>query len=139
MKAALPWCGTPFVKYASVKGAGVDCVHLVAAILQEVGALPKFEWPKYALDSGVHSRSSALLAWLDSCPSFGRQPTTDIMAGDVICFNLGLSEHHIGLMLDACRFVHTLPMRRVIVSSLAESFYSRKLTVMYRPMESEAA
>jgi cell wall-associated NlpC family hydrolase len=140
LNAALAWRDTPFAPHAAVKGAGVDCVHLVAGILQEVGALPAIEWPRYALDSGVHAKESALLGWLDQCPEFERiadfkSPLASGTPGDVICFNLGLSEHHIGLMLDAQRFIHVLPQRRVIVSSLNESYYGRRVTAVYRPQE----
>ncbi len=139
-KEALEWRDTPFAAHAAVKHAGVDCVHLVGAILQNVSALKKIDWPHYALDSGVHSKKSALLTWLDACPNFQRfSDPKNIQPGDVVCFNLGLSEHHIGLMLDAQRVIHVLPKRRVIVSSLKESYYSRRITALYRVVESEAA
>jgi hypothetical protein len=148
VRAALDWRDTPFVNHGMVKHAGVDCVHLVAAILIETGALKQFQWPNYSLDSGAHSKESALLAWMDNCPSFSKLPTwtlSDIAAGDAICFNLKLSEHHLGLMLDegggpgasrSARFIHVLPQRRVIVSTFGESYYVRRITAVYRPVSS---
>lgn len=36
---AREWIGTPFVPHARIKGAGVDCVNLPAAILIEAGVI----------------------------------------------------------------------------------------------------
>jgi cell wall-associated NlpC family hydrolase len=138
--AALPWLDTPFAAYARVKGAGVDCVNLVAAIYVECGALAEFNPPRYCLDAGVHTKDSQLMAWLDGSPKFWRvvMPRDGaVRAGDTLCFNLGLSEHHVALMLDANKLIHVLPRRRVIISSLDESYYSKRITAVYRPIETE--
>lgn len=129
------WIGTPFVSHACVRGAGVDCIHLIAAIYLACGVIKSFHPPKYALDSGSHNADSQLLAWLDAHPRFVRlssQSTPRI--GDILCFNLGMSEHHIAALIDERKFIHVLPTRFVILSSLDERYYTRRITAIYRAL-----
>jgi cell wall-associated NlpC family hydrolase len=131
---------TPFAHNAMVPGAGVDCVHVNAWAYLKSGFLKSFNPPRYALDSGLHARESQLLAWFYGHREFlsledGQPLLSKVLCGDSICFNLGLSEHHVGLMLDDKKFVHVLPHRRVIVSSLEERYYARRITAVYRPIE----
>jgi len=138
---AQSWLDTPFAPHAMVKGAGVDCVHLVAAIYLHCGVLSEFRPPRYSLDAGHHNKDSQLLAWLNDSPRFASVPfdPASVLPGDTLTFNLGLSEHHVGLMLDGQRFIHVLPRRRVIISSLAESYYRRRVTSVFRPVAADVS
>ncbi len=102
--AAESWLGTPFVPYAAIRGAGVDCVNLCAELLKGCGfEVPANQaWPRYAIDGGKHNRESQLTAWLDSNPGFQRvwlrggavlYTAADAMPGDLLCFRLGRSAH----------------------------------------------
>jgi hypothetical protein len=112
--------------------------------------LTEFNPPHYALDSGSHAKKSQLLNWLDSHGGFlkiaaGGRPLLPVGAaeyepicGDSICFNMGLSEHHVGLMLNEKDFIHCLFFgpRKVIVTDLTkEVYYKRRVTAIYRPMQ----
>jgi cell wall-associated NlpC family hydrolase len=140
--AAKPWIGTPFVAHSQVVGAGVDCVHLCAALYLATGALDKFQPPAYALDGGHHNASSQVTDWLDKHPSFKRmsRPSIDAGAlepGDLLCFRFGKTEHHVGVLLHHGRFVHA-PFRRLVeYSSINEGVYRKCLQAVYRPMTSE--
>lgn len=130
--------GTPFAAHAMVPGAGIDCVHVNAWVYLKTGFLKKFEPPAYALDEGQHAGESKLLAWLNAHPDFVRRVEGwGLQPGDAICFDVGKVEFHVGLMLDDSKFVHVLAMQRgrVIVSSLDEAYYKRRLRAIYRPME----
>jgi hypothetical protein len=132
---------TPFVPHAMVPGVGIDCVHVNAWCYLQTGFLTEFNPPRYAMDSGSHTKESALLKWLDGCAQFQKisTPARDLLAGDTITFNLGLSEHHVGLMLDASRVIHCLCRHRAIISDLArENYFRRRVSAVYRPMEMEA-
>lgn len=139
-EAAKQCIGTPFTANAMIPGIGMDCIHLNAWSYLQSGFLKEFNPPKYALDSGHHCKESQLLKWLDARPDFkfiGRS-YLDTCPGDTICFKMGgLSEHHVGLMLDVKRFVHCLFFgpRQVVESSLSEDFYRKRITAVYRPME----
>lgn len=138
--AAEQWIGTPFIKGAMVRGAGADCVHLVAGIYREVGFLKTFAAGKYMLDEGQHLSRSKVLAWLEGRSDFERVSTNrvDLCAGDTLCFHLGRVEHHVGLMLTNGNFVHALPSRMTMLSNLRESFYGARITAVFRPLEVKA-
>ena len=135
---ARSWVGTPFVPHAMVKGAGVDCVHLVAGVYLACGVLQDFKPQSYSLDEGQHREDSKVLAWFEAHREFQPAATTDLQPGDTICFRLARTEHHAGLMLGHGDFIHALPGRKVTVSNLRESFYRSRITAVFRPMEAAA-
>lgn len=142
-REARDWVGTPFAAHAMVKHAGVDCVHLVAGIFLALGVIKKFEPPKYMLDEGAHGENSKAIEWLTHSPQFVRcvipladQPYASwTKPGDVVVLRLARVEHHIGLMLENGDFVQAIYKRKVIVSNLRESLFSKNITALYRPME----
>jgi cell wall-associated NlpC family hydrolase len=135
---ARSWAGTPFVGHAMVKGAGVDCVHLVAGIYITAGVLTEFDPGRYSLDEGSHLAVSKVLAWLRGQPQFvpvGKFPfaEADLQPGDAVCFRMARTEHHVGLVLTGDDIIHALPGRVVTVSNLRESFYRSHITAVFRP------
>lgn len=140
---ARSWVGTPFAPHAMVKGAGADCVHLVARIFLALGVIQKFEPPKYMLDEGAHGENSKAIDWLEGNPQFERiaqDPGKTVVGsrlqpGDIIVMNIAKVEHHIGLMLEHGDFVQAMYRRKVIISNLRESLFSKNITAIYRPVE----
>ena len=145
--AAESWIGTPFVPYAAIRGAGVDCVNLCAELLRSsCFPVEKGGWPRYSIDGGKHNRESQLIAWLDSHklfqPVWNRAATASpytaahAMPGDVLCFRLGRSAHHAGLLVAGTKFIHCLFGRKVMFATLADLSFSRRIESVYRPLES---
>lgn len=135
------WIGTPFSPHAAVCGAGVDCVNLAARLLVACGHSASYDFPRYAMDGGKHNRTSQLTDYLDSrsdfmnvsaLPEFGLSP----VPGDVLCFKLGRSSHHCGLMLGGNKFIHALYGRKVAIANLSDRTFARSLFAIYRPIES---
>lgn len=52
--AAREWLGTPYHHRAAVKGAGVDCLYLLAEVYSAAGLIEYPEIPHYAPDIGMH-------------------------------------------------------------------------------------
>lgn len=101
------WVGTPFRKGASVRGAGVDCVHLVVALWQASGFCPGIEMPRhYSLDEGAHASASRVITLADGCrllEAVWRFPgsTATLMTGDLLVFAPdSQSAHHVGILLN---------------------------------------
>ena len=140
------WVGTPFVANSSVRGAGVDCVHLAAALYIVTGALREFHPPNYAIDGGQHEGKSRVIAWLESNERFARielglgpdRPKAELPAclapGDALCFKFGMSEHHAGVMLHGHYFIHAPVRRKVVIGTLSDPVYLRCLTTVFRPV-----
>jgi cell wall-associated NlpC family hydrolase len=139
--AAESWIGTPFVLHAAIRGAGVDCVNLCAELLKSSSfPVDKSGWPRYAIDGGKHNQESQLLTWLNRQSLFQRigadvYDAAHALPGDVLCFRLGRSEHHAGLLVAGTKFIHCLERRAVMFATLADATFKRRLTVVYRPLE----
>lgn len=137
---AAKWIGTPFHAHAAIRGAGVDCVNLIAQLLVACGHAQSYEMPKYVMDGGKHNATSQLTDYLDSRDDFARVvdetlPIWKLPAwGDVLCFTLGRSSHHCGLMLHGKIFVHALYGRKVEIVPLV-GIWPRSLDAIYRPLE----
>jgi cell wall-associated NlpC family hydrolase len=135
---AAQWLGTPFVPHARIRGAGVDCVNLVAQIYLACGFLKDFRQPDYTVQEGKHLEHSKLVAWLESSGHFMRLSILDpklSTAGDALCFRFRQRvAHHVGLKLYDDKFIHVLEHRRVQVGSLNDRTYGSSLTAIYRPL-----
>jgi len=128
------WIGTPFAARSMVRGAGVDCVHLAAALYLATRAIDDFHPPAYALDGGLHTDESVVLSWLDAHPRFARIDESMKNVGDLLCFRFGLSEHHVGVLVCDRYFLHAPIRRKVVYGSLTDPVYQRTLTAVYRPV-----
>lgn len=132
---AARWVGTPFVAHGSVCQAGVDCVHLCAAIYIETGVMKDFNPGKYSVDSGQHNSLSQVLSWLAKSDQFvAVNDMAAPLAGDLLVMNVGRVEHHVALMLPSNTFVHALRGRGVVISSFNDSGFARRITAVYRPV-----
>lgn len=136
------WKDTPFVAHAQVRGSGVDCIHLAAALYQECGFLAEFKPPKYSLDGGMHNDMSQVLKWLDTRNDFrlvySRRPDigtlTELVPGDLLCFLQSRSAHHVGVLLELHRFIHARAKIGVTIEGLADPLNRRTLAYAYRPL-----
>jgi cell wall-associated NlpC family hydrolase len=132
------WVGTPFVSHASVRGAGVDCVNLAAAIYLECGALKPFTMPPYSIDGGQHNQFSQVIGWLgEQSELFAHVPLNKdfrVQPGDLLCFRFARSEHHTGIVLEGLKFIHAPNRRKVEIASLTDPVYQRCLRAVYRPL-----
>lgn len=127
------WIGTPFRHRQRVKGAGVDCVHLVAELLKACGIDDHYEFPAYALDYAQHWDRSLIAEWIESSGLF-EVATTPPMAGDIVGFIIGRCVHHAGVMLDGKTFVHSLHGHAVKVSSLEDATWKNRAEIFWRAM-----
>ena len=61
MAAARSWLGTPYHPGGRVKGAGVDCLTLLAEVYAEAGVLPRVHVPGYSPDWHLHRNAERYL------------------------------------------------------------------------------
>lgn len=111
------WVGTPYGHGMAVPGEGVDCVHLVAAVLEEIGfTLPKF--PKYSQDWKFLEPSLFDRFLMVHHDKFQTLKPHQLKFGDVALFpdSDGFIKHA-GLIIDRTQFMHvmndSLPQVRV--------------------------
>ncbi len=139
---AREWIGTPFVPHARIKGAGVDCVNLPAAILIEACVIEFVLTGPYTIDAGRHAATSLLVTWLRQDGRFEEWPVDEppdplspLLEGDLLCFRFGHGvAHHLGLVTSPVGdFVHCLRGHGVIESTIDDPTYRNLLTHHFRP------
>src|SRR6266496_3157295 len=64
VKEAESWIGTPFHHAARVKGAGVDCLMLLAEVYERAGVVAPIEPPFYVPDWHLHRDAERYLEGL---------------------------------------------------------------------------
>lgn len=130
--AALQWVGTPFFPHMGKRGIGADCVWFALGVYQDAGIIPPgIVLPKYSLDGGSHRRSSLVLDYMHTCPWLIREESPAL--GSIITFQFGRVPHHVGIMVDEVRFLHSVRSYGVIEGSLEDSTFKDKLTSSWRP------
>ena len=87
VSAALSQVGTPYRYGGNEPGRGLDCSGLTYYAHSTVGV----EIPRRSVDQRLRAR-----------PASARSPRP----GDMVFFQTGPADHHVGLMVDAERFVH---------------------------------
>lgn len=111
VEEALAWIGVPYL-YAGYSKAGTDCSGMVLRIYEDI--------------TGIKiPRNSAKQA--EFCEDIGREA---IKPGDLVFFATGTDPErisHVGIMIDAERFVHASTKKGVVVSSLDTPYYQRTL------------
>lgn len=149
------WMGTPFHPYAGLRGVGVDCVHLAAALLAESGFKGRIFLPRYSIEGGCHLNRKLLVEFLCAREDFAPitvlpaaaelakgccgevnvpVPRAELRAGDVLIFNLRKREH-CGVCLGAEHFVHVYTKHAVTLNSLNDPSWGDLLVTAFRPME----
>ena len=133
VKEAESWIRTPFMGHTGVKGLGVDCVHLVAAVYVAAGVLKApVEFPRYTLGAGSHLESSLVV---DSVVKTGRFCLVDnIQPGDMIGFRCGRVIHHVGIATSENEFIHCYQGAKVCKSRLDAPPWSTRVKAIWRPV-----
>lgn len=111
IESARSWIGTPFVAKASVKGSGVDCVHLALALYTESGFPLQIDLPEYGLFDGACRRpddAGPVTDWLRHSRRFEKvwpsEYGLNMRCGDLLAFRLGDAVHHLGVALGGLVF-----------------------------------
>lgn len=111
------WLGTPYLYAGAQKGVGADCSGLVMKVFESAAG---FELP----------RNSAKQA--EFCSRLERE---DVQPGDLVFFATGKNHekvNHVGIMVDADRFIHASSSKGVCVSSMASDYYVRAFRMFGR-------
>jgi NlpC/P60 family putative phage cell wall peptidase len=131
-QAAAEWIGTPFRAHTQVPQGGVDCVHLIAALMREAGVEHDFQPPDYSLDWGRHAATSPLLDYLREEPNLRELAACESpLAGDILTFRIGAVEHHVGILLRSQSFIHATQRLGTVLSQLTGAWRDR-LSISFR-------
>lgn len=107
---SITWIGTPYGYGRSEKGISTDCSGLVLVVYKEIAEI-------------MLPRNSAEQA--DFCEDLKEK---EVHPGDLVFFATGKEKgrvSHVGVMVDACRFVHASASKGVIISEMTTPYYQR--------------
>jgi NlpC/P60 family putative phage cell wall peptidase len=99
---AQSWIGTPFHHAARVKGAGVDCLMLLAEVYERAGVMRHIEPPFYVPDWHLHQNAER---YLEGLLAYARE-VTEPQLGDVALFRFGRTFSHGAIVVEWPRLIH---------------------------------
>jgi cell wall-associated NlpC family hydrolase len=102
---ALEWERTPYHHHARIKGIGVDCAQLPAAVYEAAGAIPHLE-PNYSAQWMMH-RDEEL--YLEEIRRYAREiPLEAIQPADLIIWKFGRTYSHSAIVIDPPIVLHAV-------------------------------
>ncbi len=108
-----PWIGTPY-RYGGVDSRGIDCSGLSQNVMGELGvSLPRTVREQSRLGRSI--------------------PLKELRPGDLVFFRLEPGRtNHVGIALDANRFVHASMSRGVVVDRIMDRYFARRIVEVRR-------
>jgi cell wall-associated NlpC family hydrolase len=103
VREAMGWLGTPYHHHGEVRGAGVDCAHLLIAAYVGAGVVPPVEPGFYPQDWHLHRSEELFVGWLSKT---GARRVQTPALGDVMVFRFGRCFSHGGIWAGDC-IVHS--------------------------------
>ena len=130
------WIGTPFIPFQGVKGRGADCVHLAAGIYQALGVIPDLDFGEYHMRGGELLNESALEAFIVRTGAFVPldRATQPLRIGDAVTLQMGRVTHHVGVVLDRGRFIHTYRPFAAMEAALDDPTWASRIRGAWRPV-----
>lgn len=127
---ARSWLGTPYHSHARVKGAGVDCVHMLCAVYEACGLVPPIDPGTYAVAWHLHQGEELYMAALDARARRTESP----LAGDIALIKFGRTFSHAGVVSERQTLLHAHNRRGagiVTETPLAEPSLSQRPIIFY--------
>jgi len=109
VSCARTWLGTPYHPCAMLKGKGVDCLTLLAAVYVEAGVFKEIPVHPYAKDWHLH-RSQEL--YLQGVLKYAREIEGPPLPGDIAVWKFGRCFSHGAIVIAWPRVIHAYSGRR---------------------------
>lgn len=120
---AISWVGTPYHSHARIKGVGVDCAMLPAAVYEAVGLIDRVD-PQYTQDWMMHKDEEQFISyitpWADEIDAASAKP------GDLVVWKFGRVYSHSAIIIEWPLVVHAAVRGRAVVMADAENDFDLK-------------
>lgn len=100
---AAAWIGTPFHHAARVKGAGVDCLMLLAEVYERAGVTGHIAPPFYVPDWHLHQGAER---YMEGLLHHARPSAGPPRPGDIALFRFGRTFSHGAIVTQWPRLIH---------------------------------
>lgn len=117
VEEARGWLCTPFQHRARVKGAGVDCIQLLADVYEAVGLVRGVALDRYPRDWFLHREDSRLVDGIARVAV----PVTVPLPGDVALFQIGRAVAHAGIVVQWPQIIHASEAMGVVYEDVLRS------------------
>lgn len=141
------WHGTRFKRESggrAKKGIFADCVSFIEAVLFNVGAISRVQWPPYLNCGGGAAMRELMLSTMDAIPEMGRVwwpgtgidwQSVELVPGDVFVRSAGDDSHHMAIYGGDLTLWHCMARCGVGTASVRDTFAIQDLQVIYRVYE----
>lgn len=109
---ALTWEGTPYLSHARIKGVGVDCAQLPAAVFEAVGLIEPVN-PEYPADWMMHRDEERFLSFV--LPQAREIDESEAMPGDMVIWRFGRTFSHSAIIIDLPVVLHAVVRGAAVV------------------------
>lgn len=96
------WLRTPYHHNAKIKGVGIDCLTLLAAVFEEAGVVPKIEIPKYSHQWHLHHSEEL---YLNGLLQYTHE-VEDPQPGDIALWKFGRCFSHGAIVIQWPTIIH---------------------------------
>jgi cell wall-associated NlpC family hydrolase len=101
---ALSWVRTPYAHHARVKGAGVDCGMILAAVYEAAGVLPHVDPGEYVHDWFLHRDEPV---YLEIVEKFAAKIDGPPQPGDIAMYQFGRNPAHGAIVIEWPVILHS--------------------------------
>jgi len=108
IEEARRWLGTPYHHMGRVKGAGADCLTLLAEVYEAAGVIPHVEVPFYPPDWNLHRDAERYLEGLTryACEVPAGDDIGPPQPGDIAVFKFGRCYAHGSIIVQWPQLIH---------------------------------
>lgn len=103
IEVAKTWLGTGYHHMGRIKGAGADCLTLLAEVYFEAGLIPKIQIPYYPHDWHLHRSEEKYLKGLLNYTKEIEKPEK----GDIVLWKFGRCFSHGAIVIDWPQVIHS--------------------------------
>jgi len=131
------WEHTPYRHYCGVKKKGVDCIHFVLRVYEELGVVAprQIKIPYYPPDWHLHREEELLLKTFMTHPivrpRVRRVNPNEPLEGDIIIMKYGRVDSHGGIYYGS-RVWHAITKIGVQASHVCDRMWSKRVTHAFR-------
>lgn len=100
---AKSWCGTPYHHKGRLRGAGVDCLTLLAEVFTEAGLIERPEIPHYPPDWMNHRDAER---YMEGLLRYTSEIEGHPLPGDVVLYRFGRCFSHGAIVIEWPTIVH---------------------------------
>jgi cell wall-associated NlpC family hydrolase len=106
----MTWLSTPYHHMGRVKGAGTDCLCLLADVFEEAGLIPRVGIPFYPKD-WMHHRDAE--RYLEGLLRYAGEIDGPPLPGDIVLWKFGRCFSHGAIVVEWPTVVHACAGRNV--------------------------